>query len=150
MIEPTSEIDDEKALPAGFTAAGIVVLCLVGALSGLIEVLLVPLYIGSHIFPITVLIAIVLNIALPNLAHNLSESRAAIVAPLLCWLVVEVGLASVSPGNASVLVPGYGDGQYVGLALFFVGALAGFVGVIRVRTAQRIRTTSGPTAAGRR
>ncbi len=140
---------DDQPLPTPVAVAGVVVFCLVGALSGLIEVLLVPLYLGSHIFPVTVLIAVIGNVALPRLAYNLVESRAALVGPLLCWLVVVVGLGSVSPGAGSVLVPGYGDGQYVGLALFFVGAAAGFIGVLRVRI-KPAAALARPTTPGAR
>ena len=40
-------------------------------------------------------------------------------------------LSYVNTSHGSVLVPGYGKDQYVALALFFGGTLAGFVSVIR-------------------
>jgi hypothetical protein len=105
---------------------------LVGVLSAIIEVLLIPLYLGSHIFPITVLIAIVLNAVLPRLVALTVDWRWAIGLPLALWVITLIVLAYVNTGHGSVLVPGYGDGQYVGLGLFFVGTVAGFLGVVRV------------------
>lgn len=65
--DPASNVaPDDQPLPTPVAVAGVVVFCVVGALSGLIEVLLVPLYLGSHIFPVTVLIAVIGNVGLPG------------------------------------------------------------------------------------
>ena len=104
---------------------------LVGVLSATIEVLLIPLHIGSHIFPATVIIAVLVNIALPGLVNAMVEWRSAIGVPLLAWLLTTIVLGFANTGGGSVLVPGSGADGYVGLALFFVGTLAGFIGVVR-------------------
>jgi hypothetical protein len=120
-----------RPLPDALAAAGVVVYCAVGALSGVIEVLLIPLYLGSVIFPITVLVAVIVNYAVPRLVHSLADWKWAILAPFVAWLVTVIALNTLNTGGGSVLVPGYGDGQYVGLALFFIGTLAGFISVVR-------------------
>jgi hypothetical protein len=131
MTESSSPADEP--LPDALAAFGVAVYCLVGVLSAVIEVLLIPLYIGSVIFPITVLIAVVLNVALPRLVRLLVDWRFAIALPLIGWVLTVLALNVFNTGHGTVLVPGYGQGQYVGVALFFGGALAGFVGVVRER-----------------
>jgi hypothetical protein len=145
----------EPQLPAPLALAGAVVYCAVGVLSGVIEVLLIPLYIGSVIFPITVLIAVVGNVLLPHLVHSLADWKWAISAPFIGWLVAVIALSYFNNSSGTVLVPGYGQGQYVGLALFFIGTLAGFIGVVRELGRLKARTTTAPAttqraAAGRR
>ena len=58
--------------------------------------------------------------------------------------VIVLGFTNTARG--SVLVPGYGDGQYVGLALFFIGTLAGAVSLVNVLTPRR--ALSVPSDAG--
>lgn len=118
-------------LPAALTAVGVIVYGLVGVLSAIIEVLLIPLHIGAHIFPITVVIAVVVNLALPGLLSVLVDGRWVIAVPLLAWLATAIVLGFANTGGGSILVPGNGADGYVGLALFFVGTLAGFLGVVR-------------------
>jgi hypothetical protein len=121
----------DPQLPDPLALAGSVVYCAVGVLSGVIEVLLIPLYLGSVIFPITVLIAIIGNVLLPHLVHSLVDWRWAIAAPFIGWLVAVIALSYFNANGGTVLVPGYGQAQYVGLALIFIGTLAGFIGVVR-------------------
>jgi hypothetical protein len=123
----------EQPLPDGLAAFGVAVYCLIAIISAAIEVLLIPLYIGSVIFPVTVLIALVVNFGLPRLVRIMVDWRFAIALPIVCWVVTLIVLNLVNVNSGTVLVPGYGKDQYVGLALFFGGALAGFVGVIRER-----------------
>jgi polyferredoxin len=85
-----------------------------------------------------VLIAVVVNVALPRLMRITVEWRWAIALPIIAWVVVLIVLGYANTGRGSVLVPGYGGGEYVGLGLFFLGALAGFVSVVRERTPVRV------------
>jgi hypothetical protein len=128
---PASRTAADAPLPVGVAVLGVVVFCLIAILSGTIEVLLTPLYVGSHIFPVTVVIAVVVNFALPWLVRMVVDWRWAIAAPMICWLVTAIVLGFTNTGGGSVLLPGGGADGYVGLALFFVGTLAGFIGVIR-------------------
>jgi hypothetical protein len=130
---PTSaEPAAEGAESQGLVVAGVVIFCLVGALSAVVEVLLVPFYVGSDVFPIAVLLAVVGNFALPTLVSALVDSAAATVLPVLAWLITAVALGFVNTGDGDVLVPGYGQGQYVALGVFFGGVLAGVVATVRV------------------
>jgi len=145
----------EEQLPAGVAVAGVLVYCLVAVGSALIEVLLIPLYVGGTIFPITVLIAVVVNWMLPVLVHTMAAWRWVIGLPLLSWLAGVIVLGFTNTARGSVLVPGYGDGQYVGLGLFFIGTLAGAVSVVRVLTPKIVRPAPtdeagpiGPTDSG--
>ncbi len=134
-------------LPDGLAVVGVAVYTLVGVLSAIIEVLLIPLYVGSHIFPVTVLIAVVVNVALPALIRVMVDWRWATALPLVAWLVTTIVLGFVNTGSGSVLVPGDGADGYVGLALYFVGTLAGFVGVVRNLGPSRLGSApTGPTA----
>jgi hypothetical protein len=140
---PARAID--QPLPPAVAVAAVVVFCLVGVLSAIVEVLLIPLHVGSAIFPITVLIAVVLNAALPWLVARTVDWRAAIALPIVVWVIAVIVLGFANTGHGSVLVPGYGADEYVGLALFFVGALVGFVSVVRERgPAREVRTRAAP------
>ncbi len=144
----------EPALPKGAAALGVTAYTLVGVLSAAIEVLLIPLYVGSHIFPVTVLAAVVVNYLLPALVRMMVDWRWAVVLPLAGWLVAAIILGFTNTSSGSVLVPGGGADGYVGLALFFIGTLAGFIGVIRQLPTIRLGAGSAgppaPTGAARR
>lgn len=122
---------EDTALPAALAGVAVVVFCGIGVLSAIIEVLLIPLYLGSHIFPLCVLIAVLVNVALPIMVRATVDWSWAIWLPIVCWIVVAFALGFTNASHGSVLVPGYGDGEYVGLALYFVGTLAGFISVMR-------------------
>jgi hypothetical protein len=134
-MQPVGE--DEPALPIGIAIAGVVVWCLVAGLSGVFEVLLIPVYIGRFIFPITVLIALVGNVVLPRLAHQVVDSGWAVLMPMVVWVLTVIWLAFFNTSHGSVLVPGAGDDEYVGLALFFGGTLAAAIGVIHENSRSR-------------
>jgi hypothetical protein len=142
---PSPTVDRDRPLPLALAGAAVAVFCLVGLLSAVVEVLLIPLHVGAHIFPVTVLIAVVLNAALPGLVARTVEWRAAIALPIVVWVIAVIVLGFANTGHGSVLVPGYGADEYVGLALFFVGALVGFVSVVRERgPAREVRTRAAP------
>ena len=106
----------------------------VGVLSAIIEVLLIPLYLGSHIFPLTR--ADRRGRQRGPADHGAGHRRLAL-GDLRCRSCAgsssRIALGFTNTSHGSVLVPGYGDGEYVGLALFFVGTLAGFISVMRER-----------------
>jgi hypothetical protein len=108
----------------------VVVFCLVGALSAVIEVLLIPLYHGGDVFPVTIVITIVLNVALPRLTRMTVDWGWAIALPLVSWIVVAIVLGFTNTSR-SILVPGSGQASYVALAFYFLGTLAGFISVLR-------------------
>jgi hypothetical protein len=120
----------DPPLPPVLGIGAVVVFCLVGALSAVIEVLLIPLYLGSDVFPVTILITIALNIALPRLVRMTVDWGWAIALPLVSWILVAIVLGFTNT-NKSILVPGSGQASYVALGFYFLGTLAGFVSVLR-------------------
>jgi hypothetical protein len=105
---------------------GVATLCGCAALAGLLALFLVPLYAGSVLVPVAVLIALVTNVALPRLARTLIDTTAASVLPFVCWLIVVVGIGVVTRPEGDVVLPGGGGGQqWVAYGVLLGGALAG-------------------------
>jgi hypothetical protein len=110
--------------------AALLVVCLSAWLAGLIEVLLVPVYIGSVLVPATVLFGLVTNVALPRLARVAVPSTAAAVLPFLIWLITVVWLAMTPRAEGDVLVrAGVGE-QWVFYGLLLGGTIAGTTAVV--------------------
>jgi hypothetical protein len=110
---------------------GVTVVAVVAALAAIIEILLTPLYLGSVLFPITVLLAIVTNVVLPRLAREILDSPLAGAAPVIVWFIVVVVLGFF-PAHGSVLLPGGGAGQtFSSLGTVFLGLIAGVVTLAR-------------------
>ncbi len=107
--------------------AGVVLLCLVAILAGIWAILLSPLHIGTAIVPVTVLVAIVANIALPTLARRLIDSTVAAALPYLAWLATVIVLGLLPRPSGDVLLPGGGIQQVVSLGMLLAGVLAGAV-----------------------
>jgi hypothetical protein len=143
---PDPALEPEAPLPSWLTATGVGVFCLVSILSALVEVLLVPLYIGSIIFPLTLLLAAVGNIALPRLVSVLHDSGIAIALPSILWVTTVFGIGTVNTSGGDVLVPGGGNDQYVSLGLLFGGTLACVIGTVRAN-GKRPRALRPPIAA---
>jgi hypothetical protein len=108
----------------GWLAVAVLAAC--GVLAGLIESLLVSLYIGRVIVPIAVVLALVSNIALPWLARNAVPRTSAAVAPFAGWLLVVVLFNGVARPEGDVIYPG-GEGYlpWVSYGVILGGALAG-------------------------
>lgn len=122
--------------------AGVVLLTVTGVLSALVEALLVPLYAGTVVVPIAVLMAIVTNSVLPRLARTLVPRTFAGAAPFVAWLVVVVWFGALSRPEGDVILPGAGPGGVV-LVTYGVllgGTLAGAVTLV---------VMSGPTGSTR-
>lgn len=102
--------------------AGVVVLTVTGALSALVEALLVPLYTGTVVVPVSVLLAIVTNSVLPRVARALVPRTFAGAAPFVAWLLVVVWFGALSRPEGDVILPGGGPG---GVVLVTYGVLLG-------------------------
>ncbi len=113
-----------------FDLVGVAVLCGCAVLSGVLELLLVPLYLGSTIVPVAVVAAVVGNIALPRMARTLIDSTAAAFAPFLAWLVVVAVVGLMPRPEGDVILPGGGTVQFVSYGVLLLGALAGTVTVV--------------------
>lgn len=112
----------------------------VGAVqAAVLEAFYLPLRIGTILLPVSVLAAVVLNVALPRLMVAATGSRLAGAVPDVLWLLIILVLSLGRP-EGDVIVPGNG----VGLALLFLGALAGAVGTGRALSG------IGPAKQGRR
>jgi hypothetical protein len=83
----------------------VALLAVCGALTALLEALLVPLYLGSVILPVAVVLALAGNIALPWLARSLVPTTAAALAPFGAWLIVMVGFGVLQRPEGDVILP---------------------------------------------
>jgi len=108
---------------------GLLLLTLAGALAALLEAFLVPLYAGSVIVPVAVLLAVAGNVALPRLARALVPRTGASLAPLLAWLAVMFVFLLGRP-EGDVVFPGAPRAaELTFYGTLFGGALAGLAAV---------------------
>jgi hypothetical protein len=119
--------------------AMLVVLCVAAVFSGVLEVLFVPLYVGSVLVPVVVLFAVVGNLLLPRLGRTLVPSGAGAMAPFLCWLLPVLVLALIARPEGDVLVQGGGGQQWTFWGLLLGGCAAGFATVITTAPPPRTR-----------
>jgi hypothetical protein len=94
--------------------------------SAVLEVFYVPLRVGRVVLPVSVLAAVLLNVALPRLMYAATQTRWTAAVPPALWLLVVVGL-SVGRPEGDVILPG----DWIGLALLFGGAAAAAYGLAR-------------------
>ena len=94
--------------------------------AALLEVFYIPLRIGRVVLPVSVVAAVLLNVALPRLMYAATRSRWATALPAVLWLVVVIGF-SVGRPEGDVVLPG----NVRGLALLFGGAAAAAYGVAK-------------------
>lgn len=86
---------------AGLLAA---VLVFDGLLTLVLEVLFLPIYVGGHPFPITAVIAAVVNVLLVRAMGLVVTRPAAMGLPLIAWLFGYLVCASPGPGGDIMLV----------------------------------------------
>jgi hypothetical protein len=109
---------------------GVALLCGCAVLSGLLALFLVPLYAGSVLVPVAVVVALASNVALPRLARTLVETTAATVLPFVFWLLTVIIVGVLPRPEGDVVLPGGGGGlQWVSYGVLLGGALAGTVTV---------------------
>lgn len=107
------------------------IVCATAGLAGAIEVLLVPLYVGTVILPISVVLGMTTTFALPRLGLWLTRAVSGAVLPLATWLVVVLGLGFVARPEGDVLVEGGNAEQWVMFAMVVGAAVVGFATVVR-------------------
>jgi hypothetical protein len=111
--------------------AGVAVLAACGFLAGLLETLLVPLYAGSVIVPISVVAVLATNVALPWLARALVPRTSATLAPFAGWLLVVLGFGVLTRPEGDVVLPGSPSSlAFVTYGVLLGGALAGTATVV--------------------
>jgi hypothetical protein len=121
-----SRLDDSRA----WGWVGVALLCGCAVLSGLLALFLVPLYAGSVLVPVAVVVAVASNVALPRLARTLVETTAATVLPFVFWLLAVIIVGVLPRPEGDVVLPGGGGGlQWVSYGVLLGGALAGTVTV---------------------
>lgn len=94
------------------------------ALAALVEVCLVPLYVGAHLVPVTVLLTAATNVGLPLVVRWLGAGSFVPFLPVAAWIATVIGLSLPRP-EGDVLLPGGGGQGTVGIAVLLVGAVAG-------------------------
>jgi Family of unknown function (DUF6113) len=107
---------------------GMVLCCVAALLAALIEVLLVPLYVGRVLLPVTIVLALATNAALPLLARRLTGNTLAAAIPVALWVICVLLLGTSRP-EGDVLLPGGGNVQLVSYGLIVAGALSGIATV---------------------
>lgn len=81
-----------------------VVLVFDGLLSVVLEILYLPVYIGTTAFPIAALVAAIVNVALVRGMRVLVSRPAAMALPVLAWLFGFLICATTGPGGDILLV----------------------------------------------
>ncbi|MDT4978100.1 MAG: hypothetical protein QOG98_3858 [Pseudonocardiales bacterium] len=121
-----SRLDDSTA----WAWAGVALLCGCAVLAGVLALFLVPLYAGSVLVPVAVVVAVASNVALPRLARTLVETTAATVLPFVFWLLAVIIVGVLPRPEGDVVLPGGGGAlQWVSYGVLLGGALAGTVTV---------------------
>jgi hypothetical protein len=108
----------------------VVLVCAAAALSALLELFYIPVYVGAAIAPFTVLAAAVGNVLLPRLGRAAWGSTAGGVLAVVFWLVPLLVLSLLPRPEGDVIVEGGQNQQYVFYALVLVGSLVGFASAL--------------------
>jgi hypothetical protein len=119
---------------------GFVIALTLAAVSAAYEAFLTPLYWGSTRLPVSLVAALVGNIALVYFTYVVTGRRLATVGPAVVWVVVMVAAASRTSEGDLVLT----DNNWVGIGTMLVGSVAFAVAGYRL-----ILTTVGPRAKPR-
>jgi hypothetical protein len=107
--------------------AGGVLAVVVAAWFAVLEVLWLPLRIGGFPVPLSIPVAVAVNLLLVTSAHRLTGSRLAAVLPAVVWLAVVLPASQQRPeGDLLVL------GDWRGLVFLLFGVLAAAVALGRV------------------
>jgi len=125
----------------------LLVVCATSFLAGIVEVLLVPLYSGTVILPITVLLGVATTYGFPKLGYWLTTTISGGLLPLVTWFVATLGLAFIGRPEADVVVEGGNAQQWVLFALIVAGAVVGFATVVRVSGAAAQVRTAPPVSS---
>ena len=122
-----------ESVPARADASGwlgLLLLCGIGVLSALIEVLLIPLRAGATFVPVTIVFAAVGAHVLPRAARSFVERTSAMVLAVASWLVPALMLSVMPRPEGDVLVPGGGGEQWVFYGMLLGGAVVGTATIV--------------------
>jgi Family of unknown function (DUF6113) len=112
------------------TRIGLVLCALCGVLTGILTVLLTPLYWGGAILPVCILLAAAANVGLPLLARSLGASPLVSGVPFVLWVVTVLVLGTSRPEGDVLLPAGNGAQPWVTYGMLAAGTLAGGVTVV--------------------
>jgi hypothetical protein len=121
----------------------VLLLCGCAVFSALLELLFIPLYVGSVLVPVTVVAALASNILLPRWGYAAVGRLSGAVLPVLCWLVPLLALTVYQRPEGDVLVLAGQGQQWAFYGVLLVGAVAGFATVI---VSERPMPRTPPTA----
>lgn len=128
-----------RPLPSGLVALGLVLYGIAGALSALLEILLVPLRVGTVLVPIAVVLAVASNIVIPWLSSGLTTAAFGAAPPVVLWIVTAF-LLSTSRPEGDVLLPGGTNVQWVSYGVLFGGLFTGLITMaLLAASARRVR-----------
>lgn len=130
------------------TAWGEIVLRVLGALvavagalvTALIEAFLSPLRVDTVRVPVSVVVAVVANVALVWFTYRVTGSRAAVALPALVWLAVMFGFAGWRTTEGDQLLR---PDNWVGQLTIFGGAVAFGLGAYRLILPRQVDRSEG-------
>jgi hypothetical protein len=118
--KPTPLRQPPPWLDAAARVLGFVTALLLAALSAAFEAFLAPLYLGSTRSPVSLVAAVVGNLALVYFTYVVTGRRLAVVGPVLVWVAVMVAAASRTSEGDLVLT----DNNWVGIGTMLAGSVA--------------------------
>jgi hypothetical protein len=121
---------DDPPLPPWLAAFSLILFTALAVLCAVIEVTLVPLRLGTTVVPLSVLLAIVSNVAVPTLSRRAVPVTAAALLPALAWAATVIVLSSARP-EGDVLLVGTAPLVYVTYALLGAGIVSAMATVVR-------------------
>ena len=152
-IPPSPDVPGASSAPTNGLAvvAGMVLYLLVAVLAAVLEVLLVPVRVGTVVVPVTVVLAAVTMVALPALASGATGRTLGAFVPVGAWIVTVVVLSQARP-EGDVLLLGSAPLVYVTYAMLAIGAVCGIATVVsldrrRIASAAAARSVSTAAAA---
>ncbi|MDT4919008.1 MAG: hypothetical protein QOH89_3708 [Pseudonocardiales bacterium] len=121
----------ERAQVTGWDWFGVALLTASGVLAGLLETLLVPLYVGSTVFPVAIVMSLVSNVLLPWLARLLVPTTVGVLLPFGGWLLAVLVFGAAGRPEGDVILPGSPNSlSYVTYGVIIGGFVAGVATVI--------------------
>jgi hypothetical protein len=129
---------------------GVVMCCVSAVLAALISVLLTPLYWGSVLVPVSVVVAIASNLSLPRVSRQLGGSMIFAVLPYGIWLISVIVLGMSRPEGDVLLPGGSGAQPWVTYGMLLAGGIAGGVTLLAPGSFRPGRASDPPPDEERR
>jgi hypothetical protein len=121
-----TEIAGPRPLAAPLVVLGLLLYAAAGALTALVEILLVPLRMGSTLVPLAVVLAVAGNIVIPWLSSQLTSAAFGAAPPVVAWILTAF-LLSTSRPEGDVLLPGGSSVQWVSYGVLFGGLFTALI-----------------------